>query len=175
MASVTAGLLLRRCYGCFKVWMWFLWPFWFRWFFWLCSVGDAAAVLLWRCCSGSAPPELLVVVMVVFRGGSPVCGWRCFGGGVWSRQGGSNICAVGEALWIRDCCSVYSFAAGEVKRWWWCVVAVSGGGCAEAFLGLGSCPGAPDRARTFGVAEGCSSLLRFAGLWYLVELYCIRC
>jgi hypothetical protein len=29
--------------------------------------------------------------------------------------------------------------------------------------------------RTLGVAEGCSSLLRFAGLWYLVELYYIRC
>jgi hypothetical protein len=27
------------------------------------------------------------------------------------------------------------------------VVAVSGGGCAEAFLGLDSCPGTPERAR----------------------------
>jgi hypothetical protein len=49
----------------------------------------------------------LVVVMVVF-----VVVRRSVGGGVWSRQGGSNICAVGEALWIRDCCSVYSFDAG---------------------------------------------------------------
>jgi hypothetical protein len=29
--------------------------------------------------------------------------------------------------------------------------------------------------RTLGVAEGCSSLLRLAGLWYLVEFFCIRC
>ncbi|KAK2431061.1 hypothetical protein QL285_029333 [Trifolium repens] len=29
--------------------------------------------------------------------------------------------------------------------------------------------------RTLGVAEGCSSLLRLACLWYLFEFFCIRC
>ncbi|KAK2365075.1 hypothetical protein QL285_089872 [Trifolium repens] len=42
-------------------------------------------------------------------------------------------------------------------------------------LALVSCPVTPEKARTLGVAEGCSSLLRLAGLWYLVEFFCIRC
>ncbi|WJX73109.1 hypothetical protein P8452_56927 [Trifolium repens] len=50
-----------------------------------------------------------------------------------------------------------------VWQWWWRL--------AEAFLGLGSCPGAPERARTFGVAEGCSSLLRFAGVCSSLEYF----
>ncbi|KAK2391758.1 hypothetical protein QL285_065188 [Trifolium repens] len=70
----------------------------------------------------------------------------------------------------------------EGYRCVWCsTVMVFGGGAKTGFwsgegvLALVSCPVTPEKARTLGVAEGCSSLLRLAGLWYLVEFFCIRC
>ncbi|KAK2351510.1 hypothetical protein QL285_097199 [Trifolium repens] len=104
---------------------------------------------------------------------------RCFGGGGGDGSGFVLVVVLTD-LYVLFIGGVFLVLVA-VSALRWCFGSGGGGGgwlrwcLAEAFLGLGSCPGAPERARTLGVAEGCSSLLRFAGLWYLVELYCIRC
>ncbi|KAK2356327.1 hypothetical protein QL285_093669 [Trifolium repens] len=138
-------------------------------------------------------------ICVVVVSSPPFCsasvfGSEFFGGGVVSTSSAPSLSSfrlrlgVGRWLWLPAVCFAGGGGSSELDLEFlilccgvWVVFGSGGGGgwlrwcLAEAFLGLGSCPGAPERARTLGVAEGCSSLLRFAGLWYLVELYCIRC